>query len=171
MKLLNVGTILKQKGLNGCCKVYSTTDFADVRYKQGNKVILHNEQTSVTKEVTVKDYYSQGQFDYVTFEEFPTFEAITPYLNWKICIDKETSPLEDGLYYFSDLEGCKVIDKRLGEIGVVLEIEEYTGRRSFRIRLNKNKKDILVPYIDNFIKEIDIDNKTVNVELIDGMVE
>ena len=171
MKLLNLGTILKQKGLDGTVKVYSTTDFADIRYKPGNKVYLHNERTNETKEVTVKDYYPQGQFDYVTFNELNSFESVDPYIQWKVCIDKDNSPLEDGLYYFCDLEGCKVIDTKLGDIGVVKTVEEYTGRRSFRIKLNKNNKEILVPYVDAFIKEINIEAKTINVTLIDGMVE
>ena len=46
MTLLNLGTILKTKGLDGTVKVYSTTDFADIRYKIGNKLFLHNEKNA-----------------------------------------------------------------------------------------------------------------------------
>ena len=66
--------------------------------------------------------------------------------------------------------GCKIIDEKLGDIGTCVSIDEFVGKRSLRIKL-KNNKEILVPYIDVFVKNIDIDNKTINVKLIDGMVE
>ena len=76
MTLLNLGTILKPKGLDGTVKVYSTTDFADIRYKIGNKLFLHNEKNGTLIEVTVKKHYTSQQFDYVTFEEYHSFESI-----------------------------------------------------------------------------------------------
>ena len=66
--------------------------------------------------------------------------------------------------------GCKIVDEKLGDIGTCVSIDEFVGKRSLRIKL-KNNKEILVPYIDVFVKNIDIDNKTINVKLIDGMVE
>lgn len=170
MTLLNLGTILKQKGLDGTVKVFSTTDFADIRYKEGNKVFLHDEKTDRLIEVTVKKYYKSQQFDYVTFEEYSTYESVEPFIQWKIVIDKDNAPIEDGLYYFCDMIGCKVIDEKKGEIGTCVSIDEFVGKRSLRIKLKSNK-EILVPYIDVFVKNIDIDNKQIFVSLIDGMVE
>lgn len=170
MTLLNLGTILKPKGLDGTVKVYSTTDFADIRYKIGNKLFLHNEKNGTLIEVTVKKHYTSQQFDYVTFEEYPSLESIEPFIQWKIVIDKDNAPIEEGLYYFCDMIGCKIIDEKLGDIGTCVSIDEFVGKRSLRIKL-KNNKEILVPYIDVFVKNIDIDNKTINVKLIDGMVE
>lgn len=171
MTLLNLGGIVKPKGLDGTVKVFSTTDFAPIRYQKGNKVILLNEQTNKQIEVTVRDYYSSQGFDYVSFEEYKSIEEIEPFIRWKIVVDKDSlPPLEDGETYFIDLIGCEVIDKTKGLIGKVIDVEEFTGRRSLRIKL-VNKKELLLPYIDVFVKDVNVESKTINVELIDGMVD
>ena len=171
MKLLNIGTIVKQKVLAGEVKVFRTTDFPEERYKIGNKLYLHNEKTGDIKEVTVRSYYPRAQFDFVGFEEMKTLAAIYPYLEYKICIDKDqVAPLEDGMYYFCDMIGCTMIDEKFGEVGVVTEMEEFTGIRSFRVKLKSNGKSLLVPYLDVYIKNIDVEKKIITSTLVDGMM-
>ena len=170
MTKLIIGTILKTQGLKGCVKVFSQTDFAPTRYKKGNNVYIETKQGEEIK-VTVSDYYFYQGFDYVTFEEDPTIESITPLLGSKIFANKEElPPLEEGSYYFCDLVNLDVIDEKRGNVGKVIEINDYVGRRSLRVQL-KNKKEILIPYIGAFIKKVDLANKRIEVTLIDGMVD
>ena len=68
MKLLTLGRIIKTKGLDGTFKVNSSTDFAEERYEKGNKVLIKDERTNNIKEVTVRRYYFDQVFDYVSFE-------------------------------------------------------------------------------------------------------
>ena len=170
MKLLTLGKIIKTKGLDGTFKVNSSTDFALERYQKGNKVLIKDEKTKNIIEVTVKRYYFDQGFDYVSFEEIQTIEEATPYINSLIMIDKDTlPPLEEDEYYFDDLENCKVTVKG-NHIGKVSKVEDYNGRRSLRVTLS-NKKQILIPFVDQFIKDVDIKNKSIEVELIEGMIE
>ncbi len=170
MTKLIIGTILKTQGLKGTVKVFSQTDFAPTRYKKGNTVYIETKSGEEIK-VTVKDYYFYQGFDYVTFEEYPTIESIEPLLGSKIFANKEElPPLEEGSYYFCDLIGLDVIDETRGNVGKVIEINDYVGRRSLRVLL-KNKKEILIPYIGAFVKKVDLANKKIEVTLIDGMVE
>ena len=170
MKLLTLGKIIKTKGLDGTFKVNSSTDFADERYQKGNKVYIEDIRTKELKEVTVRRYYFDQGFDYVAFEEIPTIDEATPLVNSLILVDKDSlPPLEDDEYYFDDLEGCKVTIKG-NHIGKVSKVEDYNGRRSLRVTLS-NKKQILIPFVDQFIKEVNIGKKSIEVELIEGMIE
>ena len=170
MKLLTLGKIIKTKGLDGTFKVNSSTDFADERYQKGNKVYIEDIRTKELKEVTVRRYYFDQGFDYVAFEEIPTIDEATPLVNSLILVDKDSlPPLEDDEYYFDDLEGCKVTIKG-NHIGKVSKVEDYNGRRSLRVTLS-NKKQILIPFFDQFIKEVNIGKKSIEVELIEGMIE
>lgn len=169
MKLLTLGKIIKTKGLDGTFKVNSTTDFAEERYQKGNKVYIENQKTKELKELTVRRYYFNQGFDYVSFEEIPTIEDATPFINSIILVDKETlPPLEEDEYYFDDLEGCKVTING-DHIGKVTKVEDFNGRRSLRVTLS-NKKQILIPFVDSFIKNVNIDRKCIEVELIEGMM-
>ena len=170
MKLLTLGRIIKTKGLDGTFKVSSSTDFAEERYQKGNKVFIEDIRTKQLKEVTVRRYYFDQGFDYVAFVEIPNIDEATPLVNSLIMVDKDSlPPLEEDEYYFDDLEGCKVTVKG-DHIGKVSKVEDYNGRRSLRVTLS-NKKQILIPFVDQFIKEVNIKNKTIEVELIEGMIE
>ena len=34
-----------------------------------------------------------------------------------------------------------------------------------------NRKQILIPFVDQFIEDVNIEKKTIEVELIEGMIE
>lgn len=170
MKYLTLGYILKTRGLKGEVKVKSTTDFASTRYKKNNKVYLYNEKTSDLVEVHVKSYNASLGFDYVSFVEFPDINLITPYISYQIVVIKEEQPpLGKDSYYFDDLIGCEVICQTGEVIGRVIKIEQYSANETLRIRLN-NQKDLLLPFVKAFIKNVDIENKKIDVELIEGMI-
>lgn len=168
MNYLKLGTILKTRGLKGDVKVYSTSDFAPIRYKKGSHVFLKKDETVL--EVEVLHYSSDGKFDYLTFKNYETIEAITPYLSYDIVIIKEESSLPKGFYYHDDLMNCTLFENDI-EIATVKSVEEYASYKSLRIVFKKNNKEFLLPFIAKFIKKVDIENKRIDVELIKGMDE
>ena len=107
---LNLGIIIKTRGLKGVIKVKSTTYFASKRYKKGNKLFLVNEKENLKKEVTVNSFSNEGEFDYVSFNEITTLEEAEKYKGWFIQVDKnDLPPLKKGTYYFDDLVGLECI--------------------------------------------------------------
>lgn len=169
MEYLKLGTIIKTRGLKGQVKVYSTTEFAVNRYKKGNFVILKNQENDDIKEFEIESFSTDGQFDYLTFKGYNTIESITPFIKYDILIIKEENPLPNNMYYHQDLINCEVFNNNIC-IGKVIEIEEFTSKKSLRILL-KNNKTLLLPFIDVFIKKVDIKNKKIDVTLIKGMIE
>ena len=170
MEYLALGLILKTRGLKGEVKVKSSTDFASLRYKKKNKVYLYNEETQDLKEVHIFSYSSMQGFDYVSFEELRDINLVLPYIHYQIVVKKDEQPkLKKDTYYFSELVGCKVIDQNENEIGEIIKIEEYSANQTLRIRL-QNGKDLLLPFVKAFIKKVDVENKVVNVSLIEGMM-
>lgn len=171
MEYLTLGKIIKTRGLKGVVKVFSMTDFAKQRYKKGNKVYLYNEHTDTRIEATVESYSTNGQVDLVSFKEFIDINMVEKYLGYFIQIKKDEAPkLQSGYYYHSDLIGCSIINQENATIGKVIKVEEFTAQKSLRIEL-ENGKHFLLPFVEPFIKNIDIKNKVINVELIKGMAE
>ncbi len=168
MSYIKLGTILKTRGLKGNVKVYSTSDFASLRYKKGAKVLLKNDEKII--EVEVLNYTSDGKFDYLTFKDYDTIEKITPFLNFDIVLNKEESILPKGYYFHDDLIRCKIFENNI-EIAKVIDVEEYSSYKSLRIVFLKNNKTFLLPFIKQFIKKVDIENYRIDVELIKGMGE
>ena len=153
---LKVGTILKPRGLNGEVKVFSTTSFKNIRYKKGNELFVEIEKDNLLP-VHVKKYSAkEGNIDVLQFEE---------YLNVK-----DEKVLKTNEYFFSDLEGLRVLDESKNELGIVSKVEEFPSQITLRVT-DKNKKTFFVPFNDFFIKEINISNNYIIINVIEGLLE
>lgn len=72
------------------------------------------------------------------------------------------------LNYFIDFI---VIDKQLGEIGIITDIDESTINTLFLLKKKGSGGDIIIPASDDFITDIDSENKVLHVELPVGLLD
>lgn len=167
---LKVGTILKPRGLNGEVKVFSTTSFKNIRYKKGNELFIDlGDQNYLT--VHIKKYASkEGNIDVLLFEEFNDINSLEPILGKDLLIVKDETVLKKDEYFFSDLEGLIVFDESKNELGKVIKVEEFPSQITLKVE-KPDKKTFFVPFNDFFIKEINISNNYIIINVIEGLVE
>jgi 16S rRNA processing protein RimM len=77
--------------------------------------------------------------------------------------------LEGKQFYYHEIIGFKVVDKRLGDIGTIHSIIENTAQPLFEIY--KGDKQVLIPLIDDFILKIDRSAKTISLDTPLGLVD
>ncbi|MDY4848908.1 MAG: ribosome maturation factor RimM [Bacilli bacterium] len=169
MEYLLLGTIIDSFSLDGTMRIYSTTDNGDNRYKKGNVVFLYNPKTKERTQLTVDHYRHSGNFDYVRFLEIKTKEEIVPLKGFEIQVIKDKKDLKEGYYYFGDLRDCIVKDQNQNILGKVKEVEQFPSVISLRVK-RTNNKEFLVPFLEQFIKKVDIENKEIIIELCEGML-
>lgn len=166
-KYLRVGRIAKAVGLSGEVKVFSTTSFKSIRYKKGNKLFLLIDGDYQV--VTVKSYKNKdANFDTIGFEEYTTVEQSDALKNIDIYCLKDTKNLAKDQYFFSDLEGCKVIGENNEDVGIVTSVEEFPAQITLKVT-NKDKV-VFVPFIKQFILDVDIKNKIIIIKIIEGLL-
>ncbi len=71
-----------------------------------------------------------------------------------------------------DLEswiGYKVIDNTIGELGSIEDVEELPGQ--FLIHLTYQGKEIAIPFVEDLVVDVDVDNKVLTMELPDGILD
>ena len=168
MEYLSLGKIIDKFGLDGTAKVYSTTNNAKLRYKKGAKVFLYNESTDERKEAIIESYRSSGQFDFVKFKDL-TVNDIEQIKGFEIQIIKDRNDLEVGYYFYSDLIGCEIVDKDQRVLGIVSKVEEFPAQITLRVKRNK-EKDFFVPFVKQFIVNVDVDNKKITINVLEGML-
>ena len=169
MEYLKLGTIIGTFGVEGTLKIYSTTNMGDRRYKKGNKVYLHDLENDTYEEYVVLTYRHQGLYDFVKLENINSIEEANSKKGMEICTIKNRNDLEEGTYFYSDLRGCKIFDKTGAELGYVKEIEEFPAQLTLRVG-RKGKPDFFVPFIEEFIISIDIDNKSIVINVMEGLL-
>ena len=169
MEYLSLGKIIGPHGLDGTIKVFSTTDNAQKRYKKGAIVFLYDEKTGQHIKYVVISGKSSGKFDFVRLEGVKTPEDVDKIKGNEIHTIKDRSDLEVGYYYFSDLVGCKVLDNQQNILGEVSVVEEFPAQLTLRVK-RKGKPDFFVPFVKQFIKSVDIENKRIVIEIIEGLL-
>lgn len=69
-----------------------------------------------------------------------------------------------------DIEGYEVVDSRLGDLGKVKEVNDATANVLLVVD-TPDGDELLVPFVDEFVEEIDQDNKRIVVSLPEGLLE
>lgn len=167
MEKLLLGYVISSFSLDGTMKILSKTNMSKKRYVKGNKIFLANKEEQIVKELTVSSFRSAGEIDYVKFEEITTKEEADSYKSYCLLVEK-TNDLDNGFYYFSDLEKCNIVsDGKI--IGKVIKVEEFPAQITLRVKA-ANGKEFFLPFIKEFIKNVSIENNEIEAVIWDGML-
>lgn len=169
MAYLKIGKIIDSHGLDGTFKVFNTTDSPKKRYAKGNKVYLYNETTDERIEMTVASFRLSGQIAFVKLEGINNPEDAKAFKGFEIHTIKDRNDLQVGYYFYDDLVDCTIIDQAKNELGKVIKVEEFPAQITLRVK-RQNGKDFFVPFVKQFIKKVDIENKKIYIEVIEGML-
>ena len=167
---LKVGKIVNTHSLKGEVKVISSTDFEEERFKKGNKLLI-TRGNQLIREVIVESYRNHKNFLLVKFEGIDSVEEAEKLKNLQIKIDSdEVGELEENEFYFHEIIGCQVFDENDRNLGEIIDILT-PGANDVWVIKGEEGKEILIPYIEDVVKQIDITNKKVNIEVMEGLID
>ncbi len=165
MELISVGKISGTHHLMGTVKVSS--NFEDLSIIIGSKVIVKND-SGMSRILTVTNIKKISPkrlaFD---FEEITNKTEGTALSGYSIHVRKDILGLEEDEYYASDIIGMMAVTVDGEELGEITDLMETAGHDIYIIGRGKN--EIMVPSVDEFVKDIDFEKRVVTFELIEGM--
>ena len=166
--LLRVGVITSTHGIAGEVKVFPTTDDAN-RFKKLKKCILKTERETMELDIAGVKFFKNMVI--LKFKQFTNINEVEKFRNGELYVTRENAmPLEEGEYYICDLIGLKVVDEDGNTVGVISDVLQTAANDVFVVQ-GKGKKEILVPYIDDCVKNVSMEEKKVTVVLLPGMAE
>ncbi|AOS67837.1 ribosome maturation factor RimM [Bacillus subtilis] len=167
----NVGKIVNTHGIKGEVRVISKTDFAEERYKPGNTLYLFMDGRNEPVKVTVNTHRLHKQFHLLQFKERQNLNEVEELKNAIIKVpEEELGELNEGEFYFHEIIGCEVFTEEGELIGKVKEILT-PGANDVWVIGRKGKKDALIPYIESVVKHIDVREKKIEIELMEGLID
>ena len=167
---LKVGKIVNTHSLKGEVKVISSTDFEEERFKKGSELLI-TRGNQLIREVVVQSYRNHKNFLLVKFEGIDSVEEAEKLKNLQIKIDStEVGELEENEFYFHEIIGCEVFDENDKNLGEIIDILT-PGANDVWVIKGENGKEILIPYIEDVVKKIDITSKKVNIEVMEGLID
>jgi 16S rRNA processing protein RimM len=164
--LIEIGKAVKSKGLKGCIKVASFCESPELLLSL-EEVFLGREIQHVTR-FKVEKIVSRGNIFLLDLEGVKNRESSDVLIGCYIFAPSlALKKLPEGEYYWHDIIGLEVITDEglsLGRIEAVVP----TGSNDVYI-CSGGKREILLPAIDDVIKEIDVEKGTMVVTLIEGL--
>lgn len=106
----------------------------------------------------------------VRFEDINTEEDADALIGAHLYLPLEFLPeLTGNKFYYHEIIGFMAEDESFGPVGTITGVNDITSQALFEI--DRDGKQILIPVIDNFIKKVNRDTKTILLEVPEGLIE
>lgn len=164
--ILEIGQIVNTRGLRGEVKVNSFSQ--DSKRFEKLDVIYIKENNELKSYKIEKVTYNKNQV-ILKLENINHIDYAEKLRNKYIYVKKsQLEDLPEGVYYISDLIGLDVYDEKSNYLG---KVDDIFSTKSNDVYVIKNELGVtkLLPGTDEVIKNIDLDNKKIVVNLIKGL--
>jgi 16S rRNA processing protein RimM len=162
-----VGQIVNTHGLRGEVRIKNYTTYPD-EFESFDYLIVEGEGDRKRKVDSVR---------YVKNLVLVKFEGVDHIDQAELLKNKEVyrlrsdyGHLKEGEYFIVDLIGLKVVDEKDGLVGQVKDVLKYSAQDLYLIE-RAGHPDFMIPAVDAFVREIDLEAGELRVTLIEGMME
>ncbi|MEK3915391.1 ribosome maturation factor RimM [Paenibacillus sp. FSL H7-0331] len=170
-KLYTIGKIVNTHGLLGELRIFPETDFADERFANGSQLVFVDPKTNVQIPVTVNSAREHKKMFIVKFKGFQHINEVEKYKGWLLKVEeKYMLELPDDEFYYHEIIGCRVVTDEGEELGTISEILS-PGANDVWVVDRPSGKPVLLPYIDDVVLDVDIENKLIKVHVLEGLLD
>ncbi len=164
---VGIGVVVKAHGLKGDLKVQPATwrieRFADLEgvWLEGKDGRIHW--------LTPKRLRFEPGAVYIRFNEAPVREYAAPLIGGQLFVDMDDrDELPEDLYYMDDLVGCKVTCSKHGDLGTITEVMDLPANDVWQVQGPFG--EVLIPAIREVVQQVDVEAKTIQVTLLEGLL-
>ena len=163
-----LGKIAKKFSFKGEVLIYLDTDEPEL-YEDMESVFVDFNKNLIPFFIVSSNLH-KNDFLRVKFEDVEDEAAADEIIGREVYLPISMLPkLEGNKFYFHEVIGFDIEDKRLGVFGKIVSINDSSAQPLFEV-IN-GTVEILVPMIDQFLMKIDRENKKVIMDLPEGLVE
>lgn len=158
MDKICVGKFVNTHGLKGEIRIISDFEYKNNVFKPDNKIYI-NDQLFI-----IDSYRKHKNYDMVTFKSIFNINQIEKFKGSLVYIKKDDYNFK---MFLNDLIGMDVYsdDKYIGKVIQIVKNPLYS------ILKIKNKKEFLIPYIENFVKNVDLDKRIIVINYMKGLFD
>lgn len=164
MEKYKIGKIVNVVGLKGEVKVYNYSDYKE-RFEEIDTIFVEEKKYGILNTRYMKDV---AILKLEGVEDRNGAEALK---NKDLYITEEMlRTLPEDTYYIKDLIGIKVIDTEGQYVGILRDVLKNNAQDLYEIELDNNKK-FLLPAVEEFVLNINMEERTMKVRIIEGLLD
>lgn len=162
---LIVGKIIRPHGVRGDVTMMIITDYPD---RLHDFETLYVGQTYQPHRVASLRRHRDAML--LRFEGFADRDSVEIFRNQFVYVGRaDAAPLEEGEYYFYQLENIRVVTDDGEELGRLVDYIETGANDVYIVRGPRG--DLLLPVIPEVIVRVDIEARVMTVHLLEGLIE
>ncbi|KAF3301035.1 ribosome maturation factor RimM [Carnobacterium sp. PL24RED07] len=168
-----VGKIVNTQALRGEVRVMATTDFPEERFKIGAILAIFN-GNKLVETVEVDGHRLHKNFNLLHFKGKDNINDVEKFKGFDLKVagtEREADELDENEFYYDDIIGLEVYTTDETYLGKVREITSLPSNDVWAIQRPNKGKDILIPYIEDIVLEIDLADNRVVIEPMDGLID
>jgi 16S rRNA processing protein RimM len=167
---LIVADINNTHGIRGEVRVTPRTDFPEIRFAPGARLLLRHPGLNEPIPLTVEHCRNHKKGLLLKFREWDNINQAEPYKGGQLVVDRsDTVESGEGEYYFFEIIGCEVVTTEGRSLGKITDVLETGANDVWVVRPEKGGRELLIPYIDDVVKEVDVDAKHVVIQWMEGL--
>jgi len=168
MDYFEIGKIVNTVGVKGEIRVFPTTD--DIKRFSLLENITVVSPSGEQRVFCIQKTRYHRNLVMLTLEGISSMDAAAALKGSTIVVSRaDALPLADGEYYVPDLLGLDVLLEDGEKLGVLRDVL-VTGANDVYVVKTASGKEILIPAIEKCILNVDIENRTITVHLLEGLV-
>lgn len=162
-----IGYVTKTKGLKGQVQVFFEFD----EYEQLEMDVIFADMNGKLVPYFIETYkLYPNKTGLFYFDDIDHIDKAQPLLKKKLYLPLTQKPERDeSEFFYTDLKGFLAVDESLGELGEILEVNEYP--QQFVATVLYKETEILFPLNEDFIVEIDDEKKILTLDLPEGLLD
>ncbi len=166
--LLRVGVISSTHGLKGEVKVFPTTDDA-ARFKSLKQVMMDTGSGHMNLEIQSVKFFKNMVI--LKFKEFDSINEIEKYKGKDLLITRDQAvTLGPDENFIFDLIGLRVVTEDGEEFGTLTDVIKTGANDVYEVK-TKEGKEVLLPAIKQCVLGVDLEEGTVTVHIMDGLLD
>lgn len=167
IKYLKVGQIINTHGVNGELKIYPLTD--DIkRFKKLKHVFLKSDGKYLKYYILNIKFINELVI--IKLSGIDDMDKAVELKKEYLYIDRENAvKLPKDSYFIADLIGMDVLTEEGAVIGSIASVFSTGSNDVYEIK-DSTGKTILIPAIKDVVKRVEIDNKKMYINLLEGLI-
>ncbi|MBF0350040.1 MAG: 16S rRNA processing protein RimM [SAR324 cluster bacterium] len=162
-----IGTIVAPHGVQGELRISPLTDTPEY-YLDAESFWIETSQGLQAHEI--RRIRTHKNMWLVQFSDLESRNAVESCLRSRVFLpDKALRPLADDEVFLHELIGCRVEDMEGHLLGLLTDVFE-TGANDVYV-VKKQEREILIPVTKDVVKSVNIDQKLILVQPLDGMFD
>jgi len=165
--IITVGKIIKSHGIRGEVKVYPLTDRIENLCSARRLFIEKDDYGNWHRVLSLR---LQNKFVLIMLSGIDDRDTADRFRNALLKIpSKNRKPLEEGVYYVSDLIGMRVRTAAGKDIGIVRDVLQNTAQDLWVVEAEQS--EYLIPAVSEYIKRVDVQNREILIDPIEGLLD